>query len=173
MLLGGHPWAGLDSKCIRVFWHRDPPQPGVEPEQCLLPFRPHQIRAGVPHGTYFGQCWSWSQRQVTLLLGIVYETIWNTNSHCDAYNIRITVLFQPLTSWCYQYLGKAMRSWLRFIAVAWSSSRRLVEMMWFEHTTYCLQGNCSTKWATSPSLMYLLYHNFYSSSNTSSSWKFT
>lgn len=26
----------------------------------------------------------------------------------------------------------------------------MVEMMWVEHTTYCVQSNCSTRWATSP-----------------------
>lgn len=29
--------------------------------QHALPFRPHQIRAGVPHGTYFGQCEPWQR----------------------------------------------------------------------------------------------------------------
>ena len=71
---------------------------GLAPNLLDNDIRPHQFRAGVPHGTYNGRCNPWSQRQVTLLLGIVYETTWNTNSHCDAYSIRTTVLFQPLTS---------------------------------------------------------------------------
>ena len=72
---------------------------GLAPNLLDNDIRPHQIRAGVPHGTYFGQCWSWWQTRESNSVLLGYEpSDLAICPVCYAYNIRITVLFQPLTS---------------------------------------------------------------------------